>query len=39
MKQQIASYSAFSIPAVLQLPEAKGALFPTQSINWAADAV
>jgi ABC-type branched-subunit amino acid transport system substrate-binding protein len=39
VKQQIASYSAFSIPAVLQLPEAKGALFPTQSINWAADAV
>jgi hypothetical protein len=39
VKQQIASYSAFSVPAVLQLPEAKGALFPTQSINWGADAV
>jgi branched-chain amino acid transport system substrate-binding protein len=39
VKQQIASYSAFSVPGVLQLPEAKGALFPTQSINWGADAV
>ncbi len=39
VKQQIASYSGFSVPGVLQLPEAKGALFPTQSINWTADAV
>lgn len=39
VKQQIASYSGFSVPGVLQLPEAKGALFPTQSINWNADAV
>ena len=37
--QQIASYSGFSVPGVLQLPEAKGALFPTQSINWTADAI
>ncbi len=35
--QQIASYSAFSVPTLMQLPEAKGALFPTQSVNWAAD--
>ena len=27
--QQMASYSAFSVPTVLQLPEVKGALFPT----------
>jgi branched-chain amino acid transport system substrate-binding protein len=39
VKQQIVSYSAFSVPAVLQLPESKGALFPTQAINWAGDPV
>jgi ABC-type branched-subunit amino acid transport system substrate-binding protein len=39
VKQQLVSYSAFSVPTVMQLPEAKGALFPTQSINWDADAV
>ena len=37
--QQLASYSAFSVPTVLQLPEAKGSLFPTQSVNWSADAI
>jgi branched-chain amino acid transport system substrate-binding protein len=36
VSQQLAGYSAFSSPTVTQLPEAKGALFPTQSINWAA---
>ena len=35
--QQIVSYSAFSVPTLMQLPEAKGVLFPTQSVNWAAD--
>jgi ABC-type branched-subunit amino acid transport system substrate-binding protein len=39
VKQQIVGYSAFSVPSVLQLPEAKGALFPTQAINWNADAL
>jgi branched-chain amino acid transport system substrate-binding protein len=34
--QQLASYSAFSSPTVTQLPEAKGALFPTQSVDWQA---
>src|SRR5262245_23444507 len=34
--QQLAGYSAFSSPTVTQLPEAKGALFPTQSVDWAA---
>ena len=37
VKQQLVGYSAFSVPSVLQLPEAKGALFPTQAINWNAD--
>ena len=36
VSQQLASYSAFSSPTVTQLPEAKGALFPTQSVDWAA---
>lgn len=36
VSQQIASYSAFSSPTVTQLPEAKGALFPTQSVDWSA---
>ena len=39
VKAQLVGYSAFSIPSVLQLPEAKGALFPTQAINWNADAL
>jgi branched-chain amino acid transport system substrate-binding protein len=36
VSQQLASYSAFSSPTVTELPEAKGALFPTQSVDWAA---
>jgi ABC-type branched-subunit amino acid transport system substrate-binding protein len=36
VSQQLASYSAFASPTVSQLPEAKGALFPTQSVDWAA---
>ncbi len=35
--QQIVSYSAYSMPTLMQLPEAKGVLFPTQSVNWNAD--
>jgi ABC-type branched-subunit amino acid transport system substrate-binding protein len=38
VRQQVVGYSAFSIPSVLQLPEAQGALFPTQAVNWNADA-
>jgi branched-chain amino acid transport system substrate-binding protein len=34
--QQLAGYSAFSSPTVTQLPEAKGALFPSQSVDWTA---
>jgi branched-chain amino acid transport system substrate-binding protein len=34
--QQLASYSAFASPTVTQLPEAKGALFPSQSVDWTA---
>ncbi len=37
VKQQLVSYSSFSVPNVLQLPEAEGAIFPTQSIDWEAD--
>jgi branched-chain amino acid transport system substrate-binding protein len=36
VSQQLAGYSAFSSPTVTQLPEAKGALFPSQSVDWAA---
>ncbi len=39
VKQQLVSYSSFSAPTITQLPEAKGALFPTQIINWSGDAV
>ena len=39
VKQQLVGYSAFSSPTVTQLPEAKGALFPAQTINWDGDAV
>lgn len=39
VSQQLVSYSAFSVPTVLQLPEAKGALFSTQAMNWNADAL
>lgn len=36
IKQQIASYSAFSIPETNALPEAKGSLYTTQSIDWSS---
>lgn len=36
VSQQIASYSAFSIPAINALPEAKGALYTTQRFDWNA---
>lgn len=40
LKQQIASYSAFSLPDTNKLPEAKGALYTSQKIDWASsDAV
>ena len=32
--QQLASYGAFSSPETLALPEAKGALYATQNIDW-----
>jgi ABC-type branched-subunit amino acid transport system substrate-binding protein len=35
--QQLASYSGFAIPAIASLPEAKGALFTTQRIDWNSD--
>jgi ABC-type branched-subunit amino acid transport system substrate-binding protein len=34
--QPLASYSAFSIPSMLKLPEAKGAYFTSQQINTAS---
>lgn len=34
--QQLVSYSAFSVPDLLALPEAEGALYTTQSIDWDA---
>lgn len=34
--QPLASYGAFSIPDILSLPEARGALFTTQLIDWAS---
>lgn len=37
IKQQIASYSAFSIPETNALPEAKGALYTTQNVDWKSD--
>ncbi|WP_291770888.1 ABC transporter substrate-binding protein [Castellaniella sp.] len=36
VSQQIVSYSAFSIPEINALPEAKGALYTTQNIDWAS---
>lgn len=40
VKQQIVSYSGLSTPEVLKLPEAKGTLFTSQSVDWQAkDAV
>ncbi len=34
LKQQLVSYSAFSIPDTSALPEAAGALFTSQSVDW-----
>lgn len=34
--QQIMSYSAFSVPTIAELPEAKGALYTTQSADFSA---
>ncbi len=34
IKQQFVSYSAFSVPEVNALPEAKGSLYTTQNIDW-----
>ena len=39
VKQQLVSYSAFSAPTAMQLPEAKGALYPAQSVNWDGDPI
>lgn len=39
VNQQLVGYSAFSSPTVTQLPEAKGALFPSQAVNWDGDAI
>ncbi|WP_336269955.1 ABC transporter substrate-binding protein [Vreelandella arctica] len=37
VKAQIASYSAFSVPELQDQEEAQGALFTTQSFEWASD--
>ena len=37
VSQQLVSYSALSIPEIHSLPEAKGALYTSQSIDWDAD--
>jgi branched-chain amino acid transport system substrate-binding protein len=34
--QQLASYSGFAIPSIASLPEARGALFTTQKVDWAS---
>src|SRR3546814_5295571 len=34
VSQQIASYSAFAIPSTLSMPEAKGAIFTSQKVDW-----
>ncbi|MDS1140000.1 ABC transporter substrate-binding protein [Pusillimonas sp. SM2304] len=36
IKQQLVSYTAFSIPEINALPEAKGALYTSQNIDWAS---
>lgn len=36
LKQQFASYTAFSIPEINALPEAAGSLYTSQNIDWAA---
>ena len=33
--QQLASYSAFAIPSTLSLPEAAGALYTSQKVDWS----
>lgn len=35
MSQQFVSYSAFSVPTMAALPEAKGALYTTQLVDWS----
>ena len=35
--QQLAGYSGMGLPAVLQLPEAKGLLYTTQRVNFGSD--
>lgn len=35
--QPIASYSVFGIPEILSLPEAEGALYTAQSVNWSSN--
>lgn len=37
--QQLISYSGFSVPTMAQLPEAKGALYTTQSADFSANAL
>lgn len=34
--QQLVSYTAFSIPEINALPEAKGALYTTQNVDWTS---
>jgi ABC-type branched-subunit amino acid transport system substrate-binding protein len=34
IKQQLVSYTAFSVPEINALPEAKGALYTSQNIDW-----
>lgn len=34
--QQLVSYTAFSIPEINALPEAKGALYTTQNVDWSS---
>lgn len=34
VSQQLAGYSAFSIPSVQALPEARGLLYTSQQVNW-----
>jgi ABC-type branched-subunit amino acid transport system substrate-binding protein len=36
LTQQIASYSALAIPGTLALPQAKGALYTTQHMDWSS---
>lgn len=37
IKQQLVSYSALSIPEIHSLPEAKGSLYTSQSVDWTSD--